>query len=405
MSSTKTPRMATPRGFTIVELLVVIAIIALLVSILLPAIGKARDQAKLTQSLSNLAQLGKAHASYAAEWNDRQLTLIDDNFAGYGGNAGAAIGQYYTAHGSLPPPPDGGANDSPSYHPPVELGWGYINCGQGELTRFAYRQNQTANSSLIQPIVLRPNLAATFGIDGIPGFGSFRLINCRQFNSYVNGKFYDPTFYAPKDTVIIESIANGTSGCNCFKDPGEFCDLPPVAGNDLPVWSSYILSPAAMFAPDFMRNETPGQWNNNPYAKSGSFRSPGMSAAKYSSLKTHMLEHHWLQSRRTECNPTFDAGAGAVCQPYYFNASWESTPAALFYDSHTETVGVRKAERADGRVLSQQQQAGEYSGGLWIKNSSWGEDGYFSDTAYDFANTSFHILTTDGIQGRDILAD
>ena len=56
--------MSHKRGFTIVELLVVIAIIALLVSILLPAIGKARDQAKLIQSLTNLSQLGKAPVSY-----------------------------------------------------------------------------------------------------------------------------------------------------------------------------------------------------------------------------------------------------------------------------------------------------------------------------------------------------
>ena len=78
--------MTTPsrrKAFTIVELLVVIAIIALLVSILLPAIGKARDQAKLTQSLSNLKNLGVAHASYAAEWNGRQFTMIDDNMGKY----------------------------------------------------------------------------------------------------------------------------------------------------------------------------------------------------------------------------------------------------------------------------------------------------------------------------------
>ena len=109
--------MSRKRGFTIVELLVVIAIIALLVSILLPAIGKARDQAKLTQSLTNLSQLGKAHAAYAAEWNDRQLTYIDDNLSQYGNNVAAAIVGYYQAHGSLP-----GGRDSPSNHPPVTLG-------------------------------------------------------------------------------------------------------------------------------------------------------------------------------------------------------------------------------------------------------------------------------------------
>ena len=67
------------RGFTIIELLVVVSIIALLIGILLPAIGKARDNARLTQSQTNLRQMGQANATYAAEWADRQFTVVDDN--------------------------------------------------------------------------------------------------------------------------------------------------------------------------------------------------------------------------------------------------------------------------------------------------------------------------------------
>src|SRR4051795_13408576 len=70
---------AARRAFTLVELLVVIGVIALLVALLLPVLGRARESANQVKCLSNVRQIAAALVSYA---NDNR-----------GWMPGAAMGQ------------------------------------------------------------------------------------------------------------------------------------------------------------------------------------------------------------------------------------------------------------------------------------------------------------------------
>jgi prepilin-type N-terminal cleavage/methylation domain-containing protein/prepilin-type processing-associated H-X9-DG protein len=78
------------RAFTLVELLVVISIIAMLLTILLPVLGMARNQTRKTVCSSNLSQLGLAFEMYLNDYGRKVFPL-----AQYGKDADGQFGTFW----------------------------------------------------------------------------------------------------------------------------------------------------------------------------------------------------------------------------------------------------------------------------------------------------------------------
>lgn len=349
-------------AFTIRELLAGLCAATILMTIVLPSVASSRNGSRVETSMANLMAINVGQFMYAMDWNERQFAFARDELGYFGSDAIEAL----TNH-----------EDQVGDHPGIRLGWNEDGLWQFPLDGGFI----TANASLVVPVQL----------DSRNPFGNLRLVNAKGFHDYVTGRYYDPVYYPPNDEVPFKTVSP------FFETPDAYIPSGKAGGN---FWSSYCLSAAAWYDPDVFRAPSAGGYQD-PFELGYGLETPSYTQVLHPDLKTLVMEHHWNQNPPAPCNPAVPNGTYDDCEPYYFNHGIDSSPVALFYDGHIRLFPNQEAFDADAQVMKQ---SGGIDG-LWSRDTPLGEDGYYGDISFDGTRLSHHVLTTDGIRGRDTLTE
>ena len=422
-------RQTTPRtGFTLVELLVVISIIALLVGILLPAISRARDNAMVGQSKSNIRNVRVASDMYMNDHNGRGWNGCPANLSNgpkgewTGISAQNALIAWRNRYWTMQ---DGGLGGKMIIPPGIQP------CETTGGRQWFVDLTTCAEVDQVIPYCFGEGLSVS--PRGYARQGTYRFPNSRQMAEYMEDKCYNKVFWSPKDRVITRELQY------CWDADGSTCattlngDLEGEYTVDIPflmVPSSYSFSPPNMMNSYCYRkpkaSESPTDAFTDPMAIPGGFRQNTLAQCKFSSNKTYLMETHWLQNLTTgECGarwgdstygyhyPAGDDNASTWsydgCYPHYFNASWRSSPVAAMCDGSITQISVELAEKHDYVVAGQNGSTGDVASykGLWHRGVAGDlENGFFIECRSDWAQWSGHVMTTGGMcEGRDILPE
>jgi len=362
---------------SISEVVALMLIVAALTAIALPVLAMSSDTAGIAGSKRNLMQLHIAHQMYAADHNGNQWVNAPHNLAMFGNVYQVALDNYIQSIGGTDHPTvNAGTGELQTF-----IGWG-MNPDSGDLGLWRYPWN-----NYTMPIHLDASIVPQ------KGFGHYRMHNVKPFTEYLSGRVYDPVFFAPKHQVALDAIGE------CHDDEFEFCI---GEGNEGHVyWPSYSRSPAALFHPDMWtepEDEFATSMNEIFERYPHAFQVLPYASAKYPDLKTHVMEHAWLQSvdpDAGDCNESLPTWFGSYdgCISWPFNASMNSAPVTLFYDGHVRLLPLTEVKQADDKI------------GVWRRDTPMGPFGYFGELAWDTPgpDLSHHILTNGGIFGRDTL--
>jgi len=350
------------RGFTLTEAAAVAAVVAVATSITVPIFRRVGCSAMRQQSAAQLATLAAAHAEYAADFNGRQFTACPDDLGAFGGSFAA----YQSANGCIPPMTVGTSASGQT----TVIGYGTGPCpGTADGGAFQVPLN-FLNTSTAQ--------------------GSFRWTNVRSFNTYVGGRFYDQTFYAPDDPAMTRKVQKWINQGRDFEQDAQ-------SGI---VNSTYDYSPAAMYHPRVFGDGTspfaPQFLSPNSVPNGEGYKSPSNAQCQYPSLKTRLLERHCMEPN-LGANPSIPGGQ----TPYQWNHSHRARSYTAFFDGSVRLFTTAEAKGAETRNGSP---GTGNPPNLWLRNTPFGGSGFFGNTANDFlVDTSVHYLTANGIRGRDTL--